>query len=434
MSGKPPFERLVELANGLRSGQRPLLSFIDELEIYFKQREPKVLAFLPESERFERLRSDAERLLRQYPNVAKRPPLFGIPIGVKDIFHTEGFTTRAGSTLPSDLLQGEEAQSVRQLKAAGALILGKTVTTEFAYFAPGPTRNPYNELHTPGGSSSGSAAAVGARLCPLTLGTQTIGSINRPAAFCGAVGYKPSYDRISRAGVIPLAESVDHVGLFAPECAGIERVAEVLCNLWQGGVVRRKPVFGVPEGPYLDHASDEGRRHFRQLCRRLHDAGYAVKSVMAMTDFPKIYEAHQTLVAAEAARYHARWRDAHGVHYHPKTAELLERGAAVTDRQLQKARRSCQILRESLTQLMQKHAIDLWLSPPAPGEAPAGLESTGNPVMNLPWTHAGLPTLTLPAGRSQNNLPLGIQLTGRWFDDEALLGWGGLLETVVTPQ
>lgn len=428
MNSDFPYTSLATLAHELRLGKRPLHNFIDDLETYFNQREPQVLAFLPENGRFDRLRADADALLAKYADVEKRPLLFGLPIGVKDIFHVDGFVTQAGSQLPTDVLQGDEAESVRLLKEAGALILGKTVTTEFAYFAPGPTRNPHNPAHTPGGSSSGSAAAVGAGLCPLTFGTQTIGSINRPAAYCGAVGYKPSYDRISRAGVIPLSQSVDHIGLFAPDCAGLELAASVLCAHWQAGVVQRKPVLGVPEGPYLDHVGEEGRRHFRQLCRKLHDAGYAVKSVLAMPDFEKIKMAHQLLVAAEAAQFHKEWFAKYEELYHHKTVDLLERGTAVSPTKLKKQLASRQALRDTLTQLMQKHGIDLWLSPPAQGDAPHGLDSTGDPIMNLPWTHAGLPTLTLPAGLSQAGLPLGLQLTGRWYGDEALLAWGGQLQ------
>lgn len=427
MSSSPPFSTLAKLADELRSGKRPLLKFLDELESYFTQREPEVLAFLPEEVRFDRLRREATELLEKFPDVDKRPSLFGIPIGVKDIFQVDGFETQAGSQLPTELLQGKEAQCVSQLKEEGVLILGKTVTTEFAYFAPGPTKNPYHPEHTPGGSSSGSAAAVGASLCPLAFGTQTIGSINRPAAYCGAVGYKPSYDRISKAGVIPLASSVDHIGLFAPDCAGLELATAVLCQHWQDVVPNRKPTLGIPEGPYLEYASPEGRRHFRHLCRTLHEAGFVVKSILVMPDFEKIRERHQRLVAAEAARFHAPWIEAHGAKYHPKTTALFEQGQSVSDRQLKTAVKNRTTLRDSLTQTMQKQNIDLWLSPPAQGSAPHGLDSTGDPIMNLPWTHAGLPTLTLPAGKGEQGLPLGIQLTGRWYEDEALLGWGSLL-------
>ena len=230
-------QSLPVLANGLRSGEIDLLDYLAQLETHFEQREPDVLAFVPENGRFTRLQQEAQQLLAQYPDPAERPPLFGVPIGVKDIFHTAGFVTRAGSHLPPDLFQGEEAASVSQLRQAGALILGKAVTTEFAFFAPGPTRNPHNPAHTPGGSSSGSAAAVAAGLCPFAFGTQTIGSINRPAAYCGVVGFKPSYGRIPTTGVIPLSPSLDHVGFFTSDVAGAEWAASLLFADWQ--MVRR---------------------------------------------------------------------------------------------------------------------------------------------------------------------------------------------------
>lgn len=428
------FERhksLAKLAESLRAGELLLLDYLAQLEAYFAQREPEVLAFVPEDGRFQRLRREAKVLLGHYPDVEKRPLLFGVPIGVKDIFHVDGFITRAGCRLPAEVLQGAEAASVTALRRAGALILGKTVTTEFAYFAPGPTRNPHNLAHTPGGSSSGSAAAVGAGLSPLTFGTQTIGSVNRPAAFCGVVGYKPSYGRIAKTGVIPLAASVDHVGLFAPDVAGIELAAGLLCAHWQPLVPSRPPVLAVPEGPYLDRVDVAGRAHFRQVCRHLHDAGFVVKSVLAMPDFEEIYARHNLLVAAEAARFHAEWFAQYGELYHAKTAELIKRGQAVPDRRLQKARRGREQLRDELMQLMNKHGVDLWLSPPAPGAAPAGLESTGDPVMNLPWTHSGLPTMSLPAGKNDAGLPLGLQLTGRWYEDEAMLSWAAEIGAVV---
>lgn len=422
---------LTVIASELRSGGWPLLDYLAKLEQRFNEREPNVLAFVPEDGRFQRLHQQAQELLEKYPNPAERPSLFGIPVGVKDIFQVEGFTTQAGSQLPTDILQGSEAPSVTALRQAGALILGKTVTTEFAYFGPGPTRNPHNPAHTPGGSSSGSAAAVGAGIGPLTFGTQTIGSVNRPAAFCGVVGYKPTYNRIDKSGVLPLSGSLDHVGCFSNDVAGMELVAGLLCQHWQLVVTEKKPVLGVPEGLYLQRASAEGRKHFRQLCRRLHDAGFIVKSVEAMPDFEKIYERHNLIVAAEAARFHADWFAEYADRYHPKTAELIQRGQKVPDPQLKRAVAGRASLRESLMQLMDKNAIDLWLSPPAPGAAPAGLDSTGDPVMNLPWTHAGLPTLSLPAGKNKAGLPLGLQLTGRWFGDEALLSFACQTEPVL---
>ena len=418
-------------AAALRSGQWPLLDYLAELEAHFAKREPEVLAFVPEDGRFARLRREAEQLLAAYPEPERRPLLFGLPVGVKDIFHAAGFTTRAGSQLPPALLQGEEAAVVGRLRAAGALILGKTVTTEFAYFAPGPTRNPHNPAHTPGGSSSGSAAAVGAGLCFLALGTQTIGSINRPAAFCGVVGYKPSHERLSRAGVIPLSPSCDHVGFFTPFVAGAELTARVLLADWRETAVSRAPVFGIPEGSYLERVSAEGLAHFRVVCQQLVTAGFTVKSVPAMPDFADIYIRHNQIVAAEAAQVHAGWFGQYGSLYHPKTAELITRGRAVPPDDLAVALAGREQLRRELRRLMAENGVDVWVSPPAVGAAPPGLESTGDPVMNLPWTYAGLPTLGLPAGVNEQGLPLGLQLAARWGEDERLFKWAAQIEKTV---
>jgi Asp-tRNA(Asn)/Glu-tRNA(Gln) amidotransferase A subunit family amidase len=320
---------------------------------------------------------------------------------------------------------------VTALKEAGALILGKTVATEFAFFAPGPTRNPWNPEHTPGGSSSGSAAAVAAGLCPLALGTQTIGSILRPAAFCGVVGFKPSYERISRDGVIPLAPSFDHVGFFTRDVQGAARAAALLCRVWRPEVPPRRPRLGVPEGPYLEPASGEGRVHFRETCGRLAAAGYSIQPVPAFQDFHELVEWHYRIVAAEAARVHRGWFAEYGHLYAPKTAELIQRGQGISDEQLARDRGSREELRNELASLMDEHRIDLWVSPPATGAAPRGLDSTGDPVMNLPWTHAGMPAISLPAGRNAAGLPMGLQVAARWWADEELLAWAAEMEEVL---
>ena len=174
-----------QLIESLRADELALPDYLEQVQAWFDEREPSVLAFVAEHNRFERLQKEAEELLSRFPDPENRPPLFGMLVGVKDNFHVDGFITQAGTRLPIAEIQGSEAKSITDLKNAGALILGKTVTTEFAFFEPGPTRNPYHPEHTPGGSSSGSAAAVGAGLCPLALGTQTIGSVIRPAAYCG---------------------------------------------------------------------------------------------------------------------------------------------------------------------------------------------------------------------------------------------------------
>jgi Asp-tRNA(Asn)/Glu-tRNA(Gln) amidotransferase A subunit family amidase len=419
------------LIAALRTGDENLPDYLDRLEARFNEWEPRVLAFVPEEGRFARLRREARRLLDRYPDGASRPPLFGLPIGVKDIFHVNGSVTRAGSRLPAELLQGSEAECVSILRRAGALLLGKTVTTEFAYFAPGPTRNPRHLEHTPGGSSSGSAAAVAAGLCPFAFGTQTIGSISRPAAFCGVVGFKPSHGRVSARGVIPLSETHDHVGFFTNDVAGAETMAAHLCENWRESASEdRRPVLGIPNGPYLEQASPEGLAHFRKDCRRLADAGFTLKHIDALPDFEEIRRRHLLLVAAEAARFHATWFDSYESLYHPKTAELIRSGRTCSEEDITKARAYRLSMRKNLTDLMGAHDIDVWISPSARGPAPRGLESTGDPIMNLPWTHAGLPTLTIPTGTDNAGLPMALQLVGRWLEDEGLFQYGKAIEAI----
>src|SRR5947209_3973031 len=224
---------LVATATALRSGQLDLLACVDQVCQRIDAHEPHIQALVPEPDRRSRLLSEATALQKRFPDPQSRPPLYGILLGVKDIFSVDGFPTHAGSQLPPELFEGREASCVTRLREAGVLLLGKTISTEFAYFEPGPTRNPHNLKHTPGGSSSGSAAAVAAGFCPLALGTQTIGSVVRPAAFCGVVGFKASYGRIATDGLISCAASLDTIGFFTQDVAGIALVAPLLCNDWQ---------------------------------------------------------------------------------------------------------------------------------------------------------------------------------------------------------
>jgi Asp-tRNA(Asn)/Glu-tRNA(Gln) amidotransferase A subunit family amidase len=425
-------DQLPQLAAALASGQLPITDYLDILERRFSSVEASLQAFMPEPTRFERLRAEAAELLRRWPAPDSRPPLFGLPVGIKDIMRVDGLPTTGGSRLPVELFAGRESACVSRLKAAGALIAGKTVSTEFAYFGPGPTRNPHNLAHTPGGSSSGSAAAVAAGLCPLALGTQTVGSVIRPAAFCGVVGFKPSLDRISKADVIPLSTSLDHIGIFAARVAGAALAARVLVDHWQPSGGQPRPVLGVPEGPYLEQAGQEARREFQAALEQLRRQGCTVLAVPAMPDFEAVRERHNLIVAAEAAAVHGEWYERYHDRYHAKTVALIERGRTVTADQLAEALAGRERLRAELLGLMAAHGLDLWVAPSAPGPAPLGLESTGDPVMNLPWTHSGLPAVGLPAGSAQG-LPLGLQLVGRWQADENLLAWAEHIEADLAP-
>jgi Asp-tRNA(Asn)/Glu-tRNA(Gln) amidotransferase A subunit family amidase len=416
---------LAATAHALRTDQLDLFTFIESICKQIDVLEPGIHALLPEPDRRARLLSEAGALQARFPEPASRPPLYGILLGVKDLFNIDGFPTRAGSHLPAEVFEGPEASCVTALRAAGAIILGKTISTEFAYFEPGPTRNPHNLNHTPGGSSSGSAAAVAAGFCPLALGTQTIGSVIRPAAFCGIVGFKPSYDRISSDAVVPCSPSLDTVGFFTQDVAGIALVAPLLCKDWQPVEPATLPILGVPDGPYLAQASPEGLAAFEIQLARLEKAGYTVKRIKAMSDIEEINRRHMQLVFAEMASIHAIWFAQYETLYRPRTAAAIREGQAVDAESLAAARVGRILVRAKFQVLMSQHGFDLWVSPSAPGPAPEGIHTTGSPLMNLPWTHAGLPAISLPAGRAENGLPLGLQCVGDYMADEQLVAWAG---------
>lgn len=418
---------LTEIALSLNSNQLDLSSYINAVCDRIDVPDHQLQALLPEPDRRARLLQEATALKRRFPDPAIRPPLYGVLVGVKDIFHVDGFITRAGSQLPPELFAGPEASCVTTLRAAGALILGKTVTTEFAYFEPGPTRNPHNLDHTPGGSSSGSAAAVAAGFCPLANGTQTIGSVIRPAAFCGIVGFKPSFGRISTAGLIPFSKSADHVGLFTQDVAGMRLAASLICSNWQdypdGPPRGAIPVLGVPEGRYLNQASPEALDALEGQLALLEKNDYSVRRVTAFDDIASIAHRHRQMIAAEMAQVHAKWFSQYERLYRPHTAAIIREGHEVNADGLAEAHQGPGLLRAQLEALMAEARIDLWVSPAALGPAPEGIKSTGDPAMNLPWTHSGLPTITLPAGLASNGLPLGLQLVAPIMADERLMVW-----------
>jgi Asp-tRNA(Asn)/Glu-tRNA(Gln) amidotransferase A subunit family amidase len=421
------------LIDDLQTGALSLPDHLSKMQVRYEEIEPQIHAFLPETDRFARLHADANQLMNRFPDPANRPALFGTLAGIKDIFHADGFSTQAGSRLPAIALQGKEAESVTRLRNAGALIFGKSVTTEFAYFFPGPTRNPHNLEHTPGGSSSGSAAAVAAGLCQIALGTQTIGSIIRPASFCGVVGVKPTYDRISRKGVIPLSPSLDHVGFFAPDVETAIHTAPVLYKDWSEPIqALKKPRLGIPEGPYLEHLSHESKAHFEKICSLLEGTGYEVEHIYVMSDFAEIRTRHDVILAAEAAQVHVAWFEKYEKLYSTKFNELIQRGRQITREQLRIARMEQDTFRSEMRRVFRDQKIDLWICPSTLGAAPRGLESTGDPLQNLPWTQVGLPTINIPAGRDQDHLPLGLQVVANWYEDESLFSWAKELEKALS--
>ncbi len=425
---------LGETAAALHTGELDLLVYINQLCDLIDASEPQIQALLPETDRRARLLYEAQELQMSFPDPASRPPLFGIPVGIKDIFRVDGFPTRAGSQLPAELFIGFESDCARTLRSVGALILGKTVTTEFAYFEPGPTHNPCNLDYSPGGSSSGSAAAVAAGFCPIAIGTQTIGSTIRPAAFCGIVGFKSSYGRIPMTGAILCSQTFDHVGIFTRDVADMQMAASLVCQNWRKVEIQkpgRLPTLGVPDGPYLEQASEEGFAAFEHQLALLKKAGYTVRHVKTLEEIDNINRQHSRLVFAEMAQVHSEWFMHYASLYRPRTASAIREGQEVSAEELSILRDSPAKLRADLETLMAQAGIDLWVCPSAPGPAPKGITSTGSPLMNLPWTHAGMPAISLPAGYATNGLPLGLQCVGAFMTDEYLLEWTVPLAKIV---
>lgn len=372
-----------------------------------------------------------ESLFERFPDSQLRPPLFGVPVGVKDIIRVEGAAIRCGSLLPPVLFEGVEARCVRMLRDAGAIIFAQTATTEFAYFEPAATRNPHNPRHTPGGSSSGSAAGVAAGLFPLALGTQTAGSVIRPASFCGVVGMKPSFGAIPTEGIVHFSRSVDHVGFFCRSAADIPAVMAAFDpRRTDGGSVQRLRA-GIPAGPFLGQVPSLLMESFEMTLAVLEAGGVEIVRVPCLDDIEDIAQRHRDLMAAEFAREQEVMFAEYGHLYRPGTAGIIERGKTIPPRRVEEARQSCADLRAKLTKLMDVHGMDLWLCPSTLGEAPQGLGSTGSPAMNVPWTHAGLPAVSLPAGKGPAGLPLGLQCIGRFGADGRLAAAAQRLETLL---
>lgn len=373
-----------------------------------------------------------------------RGPLHGIPIGIKDIFYTAGLRTTAGSPIYADFVPDYDATAVQRLKEAGAIILGKAQTTEFAALAPSPTHNPWNLEHTPGGSSSGSAVAVAAAMCPGALGSQTYGSTIRPAAYCGCVGLKPTYGRISAYGVFALSWSLDHVGLFARTVTDIALLLQMLAgDDPQDPACEQVPVpdyakaLGTPQPLrlglvrefFLEKADEETRKHTEAMAERFARAGARIEEVRLPASFAGEPEAHFTMMFAESATSHREAYAQHKARYSPQMQDLIEKGLKVSGIEYVEARRQQQRFRHDMEALCR--TVDALLTPSAPAPAPRGFTTTGDPSFNGPASFSGLPSLGLPSGLSANGLPFGIQLMSAAFTEERLLAAGKWCEAVL---
>ncbi len=366
---------------------------------------------------------------------ARRSALDGVPIGIKDLIDTAGLRTTYGSPLFADHIPEHDAHVVDRLRASGAVIIGKTVTTEFATFDPPVTRNPWNLAHTPGGSSAGSAASVAAGMVPAAIGSQTGGSTLRPASYCGVVGYLPSPGWVGRTGVHPCSPTLDRVGLFGTRvadtsllldgCVGTDPADPVSRAVQRAA---RPPAFPRAVGvlaSLVDRAAPPMRRAVESVAALLAAGGSGVELV-AIDDLDTAHAAHLTIMRRELASVHAERYAHHAAAYAPRIAELIEEGRRVSTTDYRRALRHRSSFRRELAQATRM--FDVLLAPAAVGAAEAGLHTTGSPVMNLLATFAGLPAIALPAACSESGLPLGVQLIGRPDGDEQLLAVAGAVE------
>ncbi len=368
---------------------------------------------------------DPDAAIRQARERDRTPPvgpLHGIPVGVKDIIDTADMPTEYGSPLYRGHCPGRDAACIARVRAAGAVILGKTVSTEFAYPSPIKTRNPCDPKHTPGGSSSGSAAAVGDFMVPLALGTQTGGSTLRPAAYCGAFAFKPTYGRIDLGGVKPLAPSLDTIGLIA---RSVDDLA--LLNAVLGGddprratIARRhRPRIGFCRTPFWKQAQKATRGALADAVAALTESGAVVEDVALPKEVREMGDGIDRVISVEAPLSFAREYEKHREQLGGTVRRLIERGLAVPPEDVQRVRRAQMVSAIAVDRMFDRY--DALLTPSAAGEAERG-RGSGSAVFNGMWTAMHLPCITIPSGRGPNGLPVGVQLVGRGGRDRELLG------------
>jgi Asp-tRNA(Asn)/Glu-tRNA(Gln) amidotransferase A subunit family amidase len=374
-------------------------------------------------------REQALAAARRRDGEMPRGPLHGVPVAVKDLIDTVDMPTAYGSPIYRGHRPAADASCVALARGAGAVVLGKTVTTEFACFTPGKTANPHNPAHTPGGSSSGSAAAVAAGMAPLAFGTQTAGSVIRPAAYCGVVGYKPSFGLINRTGVKPLADSLDTIGVMART---VEDAAFFVGVLTERPALRRlsppsaAPRFGLYRTPMWDEAEAATAAALDRARAALERAGAEVAELAIASEHEGLNAVQEQIMGFEIARALAYERLEHSAELSPALAQLLDAGLAVGADAYDRVQAEAAAARDRLPAFFG--GCDAVLVPAAPGEAPLGLGATGNPVFNRMWTLLGVPCVTLPAHRGESGLPIGVQLVGRVGDDARLMAAALTLE------
>ena len=422
MDAKPHFLMgLREAVEALRGGRLRSEDLTRALLERIAAHESRVQAFqwIDPARAMALARAADERLRQGYPPGV----LHGVPVGIKDIIATQGIPTTMGSPIFENHLPSASAAVVARLEQAGAFVMGKTVTTEFAYYTPGKTRNPWNPAHTPGGSSSGSAAAVAMGFVPAAVGTQTNGSVIRPAAFCGVVGYKPTAGLIPVAGVHPFSPSLDQPGVFARSVADAALLAAALAErgvpAGDAPPMAHPPRLTVVRSPVWNKADRYAQEHFLEVTGRLRTAGAEVEERELPPAFDEAHAVQRAIMCAEGARVFAELQSRDRGRISQRLNALIDEGLDIGDadlaRALERQRRFAQELDTFLG------ACDAIVTPPTPGEAPADLTQTGDPAFCTIWSLCGVPAVSIPTGRGPSGLPLGLKVVGARFGDDRAL-------------
>ena len=374
--------------------------------------------------------------------------LHGVAVGLKDIFYTAGMKTAAGSKVYADFVPDFDATTVRKIKEAGGIILGKAVTTEFATSDPSPTYNPWNLEHTPGGSSSGSSVAVASKTVGAALGSQTGGSTCRPAAYNGIVGLKATYGRISRYGVVPVSWSLDHVGILVRTVDDAALMLQVLSGedandpgsaneavpnfRQQMSEHNRPPRIGMPSQYFQEESTPEVWAHTQVVANQLAAAGAEIVEIGLPGSFSSSHSVQRIVMNVECAAYHEQFHADQAEDYGPRVRAGMEMGMLIPATKYLQAMRLRRQFRQDMVQMVQQ--VDAVLTPTTPAPAPKDRNTTGDASFQAPWTSCGLPTVTIPSGLSENGMPLGVQLGGLPFEEGKLLGIAKWCETTLGVQ
>ena len=414
-----PYElSLAEASSKIRDGVLSPLDLAESLLDRIDEIEPLLEAWVTVNG--DQVKRDAEESIRKLRKGVQRSGIHGIPVGVKDIYFTNGMKTTMGSPIYSNFVPTVDADILTTMKEAGGIVLGKTETTEFALHDPAPTRNPWDTRHTPGGSSSGSAAAVASGMCQVAFGSQTGGSVIRPASYCGIVGIKPTYDLLSRGNVFPLSWSLDHIGYMTRTTQDAHIMLEALTGIEKELLPRvNAPKVGLLAGYFKENATEEVWQGFEKTVAKIWGEGANVEMAILPESFNLAPDVHRVIMSVETAAVHEDMFKTRGDEYRSYMRGFIASGLLVPATAYLRAQRLRGQIILDMRNLIER--FDCVICPSATDSAPEGLEWTGSPAFNSPWSLTGFPSITVPSSLTENGLPLGLQIIGTPYSEWELL-------------